>query len=86
MLGELGEGEELRIVGGSEFRRGECEQNGAEESYALDFAGVRVCAREDGLEDAGEVERIERRCEGACDDCASFREVVACRVELPVRK
>jgi hypothetical protein len=51
-----------------ELRRRECDLDGAEEGDALDFAGMRVGACEDGLEDAREVERVEGRREGARDD------------------
>jgi hypothetical protein len=79
---EVGEGDEFGVWGWGELGRGEGEENGAEEGYALDIAGVWVGACEDWLEDGGEVEGVEGRGEGAGDDGASFWEVVFGRVEL----
>jgi hypothetical protein len=41
----------------------------------FDEAGRGVGAGEDGLEDAGEVKRVEGRGEGGCDDGAGAGEV-----------
>jgi hypothetical protein len=73
-----GEGDELRLIRWRDGGRGEGEENCTEESDAFDFATVWVGAREDGLEDASEVERVERRCEGGGDDSACFRQVFFC--------
>jgi hypothetical protein len=59
------------------LRRREGDLDGAEEGDALDFAGVRVGACEDGLEDTGKVERVEGRRERARDDRACPWEVAA---------
>jgi hypothetical protein len=61
--------------------RGEGDTYGAKEGDAFDLARVRIRAREDGLEDDGEVERVERRGEGAGDDGAGLWNVVARGVE-----
>jgi hypothetical protein len=60
LLRQLFEGIELSAWKRREPRRGECDLDRAEEGNVLNFAGVWVGAREDGLEDAGEVERVER--------------------------
>lgn len=73
---ERRESDELGFVMGDDGRWREGEEDGAQEGNALDSAAVRVGARKDGLEDAGEVQRVERRCEGGGDDCAGLRELV----------
>jgi hypothetical protein len=62
---------------GEEGGRGEGDADSAVEGDALDFACIRVGAREDGLEDDGEVERVERRGEGAGDDGAGLGNIIA---------
>lgn len=59
MRGELFEGYELGFVGWGESGRREGKFDCAVEGDALDFARVRVRAGEDGLENGGEVERVE---------------------------
>lgn len=79
-LGVLGlevfERDEVGRVGGGQGGLCEGEQDGAEERDALYFPGPRVGAREDGAEDAGEVERVQRAGEGARDDGSRVREMV----------
>jgi hypothetical protein len=75
---EGGKGDELRFILRNDCGRRECEKNRAEKRDALDFAAVWVRAREDGLEDACEVERIERGRERGGNDRASLRSVLLC--------
>lgn len=78
----MGKGDEFGGGRRGDRGRGEGEQDGAEEGYAFYKAGMGVGAREDGLEDAGEVERIEGRGERRGDDCTSGGEVFLGGVEL----
>lgn len=81
-LDKLCEGVELCIGRRGDLGWGEGDHDGAEEGDVLDLANVWVGAREEGLEDAGEVQRVEGRGEAACDDSARPRQVVACGVKL----
>lgn len=67
-----GEGDELRFILRNDRGRCECEEDCAKKCDALDFAAVRVRAREDGLEDSREIKRIERGRERGGDDCTSL--------------
>lgn len=69
-----------------ECRRGEGVQDRAEQGYAFDFPRVRVGAREDWLENAGEVEWVEGRGEGGGDDGTGGGEVVFGGAQLSARE
>lgn len=77
-LDKLCESDKLRLILGDDSRRRKCEEYCAKKCNALHFAAVGVRAREDRLEDTGEVERVERRCKRRGDDRTGLREVLFC--------